>query len=122
MNNPHLILEVDLISEFDKIKGLVELFIKSKEKGKFYSLFRPILDDYLLNNNTTFEKVYEWLNNNYTKDLRFMFFIGYLNYAGVGTTRNFNMALCYFNKASSHPIAQYYLGICHEFGIGVEKD
>ena len=51
-----------------------------------------------------------------------MLFMGYLNYAGAGTTRNLNMAFYYFNEASSCPYAQYYLGVCYDIGIGTKKD
>ncbi|CAB5361465.1 unnamed protein product [Rhizophagus irregularis] len=120
----------------DKISMIIDLFIDITNEGKTRDQRRPVLDNYLLKNNITFEEVYEWLNNNPATDLNYIhnvgyneivdpnyiFFLGYLNFSGIGTTLNPDVAFKYFEKASSpsyqHSTAQYYLGIC----FGTNKD
>ncbi|RIA88900.1 hypothetical protein C1645_725633, partial [Glomus cerebriforme] len=107
------------------ISGLIDLFIKITNEGKPRDQRYSILDDYLSLYNIKFEKIYEWLNNNnnYKKDPSYTFFLGYLNFSGIGTTLNIDKAFVYFYKAShenQHAISQYYLGICYQFGFGIE--
>ncbi|GBC51776.2 kinase-like domain-containing protein [Rhizophagus irregularis DAOM 181602=DAOM 197198] len=124
----------------DKISMIIDLFIDITNEGKTRDQRRPVLDNYLLKNNITFEEVYEWLNNNPATDLNYIhnvgyneivdpnyiFFLGYLNFSGIGTTLNPDAAFKYFEKASSppyqHSTAQYYFGICYEYGIGTKEN
>ncbi|RGB37266.1 kinase-like domain-containing protein [Rhizophagus diaphanus] len=106
----------------DKISMIIKLFIDIMNEGKTRDQRRSVLESYLLSHNVTFEEVHEWLNNNSTTDMvdpNYLFFLGYLNYSGMGTTLNPNAAFKYFEKASSpsynHLFAQYYLGICYEY-------
>ncbi|GBB86412.1 hypothetical protein RclHR1_12850005 [Rhizophagus clarus] len=116
--------ETYLISErYNIIPQLITLFIKIINEGKSRDQRKIILDNYLSSNKFTNEEIYEWLNDKYMISLDNMFFLGYLNFSGIGTTLNIKKAFEYFHKASlkGHPTAQYYLGICYENGFGVEK-
>ncbi|CAB5208993.1 unnamed protein product [Rhizophagus irregularis] len=56
----------------DKISMIIDLFIDITNEGKTRDQRRPVLDNYLLKNNITFEEVYEWLNNNPATDLNYI--------------------------------------------------
>jgi len=105
------------------VEELVTLFIKKTNEGKSRDQRRSILDNYLSSHNVTFKEIYGWLINNRINS-NFIFFAGYLNFSGIGTTLDINKASNYFHQASSqnHSTAQYYLGIFYEKGIGVEKN
>src|SRR3989337_1830547 len=70
------------------------------------------------------EGIYKWLTRNYMIKPNYIFFFGYLKFSGIGTTLDVNSGFNCFKQASSqnHPIAQYYLGTCYEFGFGVAID
>ncbi|CAI2167530.1 10074_t:CDS:2 [Funneliformis geosporum] len=108
------------------VEELVELFIKTTNEGKSRDQRRSILDAYLTNHNITIKEIYGWLikNNSKFSNSNFIFFAGYLNFSGIGTTLDINKASNYFHHSSAqnHSIAQYYLGIFYEKGIGVNKD
>ncbi|CAG8532582.1 17096_t:CDS:2 [Funneliformis caledonium] len=106
------------------IAGLLALLIKATNEGKSREQLPSILDSFLSSHNVAIEKVYLWLCENKMTNLDYVFFMGYLNYSGFGTNLDFNKAFNYFHQASSekHPISQYYLGICYEFGYGTAID
>ncbi|CAB5345054.1 unnamed protein product [Rhizophagus irregularis] len=56
----------------DKISMIIDLFTDITNEGKTRDQRRPVLDNYLLKNNITFEEVYEWLNNNPATDLNYI--------------------------------------------------
>jgi TPR repeat protein len=104
------------------VSGLVDLFIKITNEGKARDQRRSIIDDYLSLHNVTIERIYRWLNNNHKTDPNYGYFLGYLNFSGIGTSINIDKAFIYFYKASldHHAISQYYLGVCYEFGFGTK--
>jgi len=56
-------------------------------------------------------------------DVLSLFFLGYMNYAGMGIPQNYETALRYFKKAADlgSPDAQNSLGFMYDYGIGVEQ-
>ncbi|RIA93654.1 kinase-like domain-containing protein [Glomus cerebriforme] len=123
----NLEIEAERLSISDIISNLITLFINIKNEGKPCNQRHPILENYLSLYNITFEEVYKWLNDNTTTDPNYLFFVGYLNFSGIGTTSDPDTAFKYFKEALSqrfrpHPTAQYYLGICYEYGIGTKED
>jgi TPR repeat protein len=78
--------------------------------------------DYLNNYNINSNEIYNWLLYNQNNP-NFIFLLGYYNYFGIGTKdeeRAFNL----FINASEqdHILAQYYVGYCYEFGVGITKN
>ena len=118
-------------TDFMKRKAVIWLvekvgkaILKLTDEGKSREQRRTTLEDYLSSRNITVEEIHEWLSSNHTTDSNYTFFLGYLNFSGSGTPLNINKAFDYFYKASSQdsPTAQYYLGICYEFGLGTTED
>ncbi|GES80240.1 kinase-like domain-containing protein [Rhizophagus clarus] len=104
------------------VSGLVDLFIRVTNEGKDREQRRSIINNYLSLRDVTIEEIYEWLNNNHKADPSYEYFLGYLNFSGIGTSFNMDKAFIYFYKASlgHHSMSQYYLGICYEFGFGTK--
>src|ERR1043165_2464338 len=106
------------------IGELVKVFMRVTNEGKSRDQRRSVILNYLSSHDATMDEIYGWLTENYRAKPNFTFFLGYLKFSGIGTTLDADKGFSYFEQASSqgHPIAQYYLGICYEFGFGVAAD
>ncbi|CAG8463831.1 12088_t:CDS:2 [Funneliformis caledonium] len=106
------------------VTGLITLLVKAINEGKSRDLRHSILRDYLSLHKFTIEEIYDWLCKDEMTNLDLVFLKGYLNFSGFGKQLNVSEAFNYFDQSSSrkHPISQYYIGICYEFGLGTTID
>jgi TPR repeat protein len=99
------------------VNKMVKLIFNNINKGK-------------VNNNTIFDNydisskdIYDWLlyNQNNSDSI---FLLGYFNYYGIEISKNNNKAFNLFLNASkkNHTLAQYFVGLCYEFGNGTVKN
>ncbi|GBC32854.2 kinase-like domain-containing protein [Rhizophagus irregularis DAOM 181602=DAOM 197198] len=69
------------------------------------------------------QEIYNWLIDN-QNNLDSIFLLGYFNYYGIEITENNIQAFNLFIKASKqdHILAQYFVGLCYQFGHGTGKN
>ncbi|PKK69853.1 kinase-like protein [Rhizophagus irregularis] len=102
------------------VDEIVEFIFKEIDEEKNQETReRHILDNF--NNNNT--EIYNWLLTNQNEP-NFIFLLGYFQYYGIETDENKKEAFNLFKNASekNHILAQYYVGLCYEFGNGVVKN
>ncbi|PKC74831.1 HCP-like protein [Rhizophagus irregularis] len=103
------------------IKKIVEYIFKLVNLGKEVTDY---IIDYINNGHSVkSQEIYNWLLNN-QDDLDSIFLLGYFNYVGIETSGNLIQAFDLFIKASEqdHTLAQFYVGLCYEFGYGTEEN
>ncbi|GBB93155.1 hypothetical protein RclHR1_02120007 [Rhizophagus clarus] len=102
------------------INEIISIVHKSLSKRK--SVEKNIFD-YRNNHNVTSQNIYDWLLNNQNKP-ETVFLLGCYNYYGIVTNLNYKKAFELFEGASkqNYMLAQYYVGLCYQYGHGITKD
>ncbi|GBB99017.1 hypothetical protein RclHR1_00340008 [Rhizophagus clarus] len=95
-----------------------DLIFKSLEKGIESKLISERINECYNNYNTNSQEIYNWLLNNQDNS-NSIFLLGYFNYKGIGTNKNYDKAFNLFLNASeqNHILAQFYIGHYYEVVI-----
>ncbi|EXX51991.1 uncharacterized protein OCT59_007136 [Rhizophagus irregularis] len=104
------------------VSDIVNYIFKLNNEGK-NSIVGEFILDYFNNNNINSQEIHDWLLIN-QKNSDSIFLLGCFNYLGIETSEDSKKAFNLFIKASkqNHTLAQYYVGLCYEFGYGTVKD
>src|SRR5579862_4517359 len=104
------------------VNKMVNHILKIENEGEDSKLSKYILD-YLKNNNINPQELYNYLSNNQNNSDS-IFLLGYFNYLGIKTSKDRKKSFNLFRDASkqNHVLAQYYVGLCYEFGHGTDKN
>ncbi|GBC22043.2 kinase-like domain-containing protein [Rhizophagus irregularis DAOM 181602=DAOM 197198] len=80
--------------------------------------------NYLNNHNVNSKEIYDWLLSNESSNTSFIFLLGYFNYVGIETTKNYEKAFDLFINALDKDslLIQFFVGECYENGNGVTKN
>ncbi|RGB26486.1 kinase-like domain-containing protein [Rhizophagus diaphanus] len=112
----------DISSENSSIivNEIVNLIFKEVNKR---NVTKSHVLDYLNNHNINSKEIYNWLLNNQNAP-NFIFLLGYFNYVGIETIKDYKKAFNLFINLSEqdHLLAQYYVGGCYQFGHGITKN
>jgi hypothetical protein len=123
--NESTLNNIDDINEVKKtlINVIVEIIFKELNEEKDQDIRNQLILDNLNSNKITLLEIYNWLLNNQNES-NYIFLLGYFNYHEIGTDKNYEKAFSLFKNASekNHILAQYYVGLCYEFGNGVVKN
>ncbi|RGB36744.1 kinase-like domain-containing protein [Rhizophagus diaphanus] len=113
-----LMVNENILSE-KNINETVEFIFKVTNEGK--EAYRYV-SGYFDSHNIKSQEIYNWLLSN-QNDLNSIFLLGYFNYVGIETSKNYNQAFNLFIKVSKqgHICAQHFVGFCYEFGYGTVK-
>ena len=112
------------------IQTIIGFIFKNENEGKSSHQTHQQIIDYLNTNykNTNFQKLREiinWLSSNQTISSSFFLF-GYFNYitqTSQGYKKSFDSFNSFINASGkNHTLARYYVGICYQYGYGIEKD
>ncbi|EXX50456.1 uncharacterized protein OCT59_023961 [Rhizophagus irregularis] len=103
----------DMVIKIDEITG--------KKNVENCQLF--CFHNYISNYDVNTKIILDRLSNN-QNDPNSIFLLGYFNYLGVETKKNYEKAFNLFINAANkdHLLAKYYVGKCYESGIGTTKN
>ncbi|CAB4444294.1 unnamed protein product [Rhizophagus irregularis] len=102
------------------VNEIVDLIYKETNKG---SVAMQHVLDYINNHSTDSIIFHNWLLCN-QNNANSIFLLGYLKFCGIGTIEIKAKAFILFIDASKHDhaLAQFYVGICYQFGYGFTKN
>ncbi len=105
------------------VDEIVSFIFKKLIEGKLFMLEEKPILDFLDNQDIVLHEIYSWLSNNQS-NLNSIFLLGYFNFFGIETSKNYEKAFDIFINASeqNHILAQFYIGTCYQYGHGVTKD
>ncbi|RIA89586.1 kinase-like domain-containing protein [Glomus cerebriforme] len=120
-NRPFMHDVVKRLKMFITVNEIVDLISKDCDKKK---IEWTVINQYTFNNhNINPKEIYNWLLNNQNNS-NSIFLLGYFNYFGIRTIRNYKQAFNLFINASeqNHLLAQLFVGFCYEYGNGTTKN
>ncbi|EXX52935.1 kinase-like domain-containing protein [Rhizophagus irregularis DAOM 181602=DAOM 197198] len=102
------------------VNEIVDLICEETNKG---SVVKQHVLDYINNHSTDSIIFHNWLLCN-QNNANSIFLLGYLKFCGIGTIEIKAKAFILFIDASKHDhaLAQFYVGICYQFGYGFTKN
>ncbi|POG65711.1 uncharacterized protein OCT59_024378 [Rhizophagus irregularis] len=100
-----------------------DLIFKLYNKEIEWYLVKEQVIEYFNKYNTNSQEIYNWLSNNQNNSIS-IFLLGYFNYLGIKTSRNYEKAFKLFINASEkyHILAQSFVGECYRYGHGTKKN
>ncbi|CAI2167930.1 6429_t:CDS:2 [Funneliformis geosporum] len=106
----------------EKIDDIVQFIYNGLNEGKIFTLIEKPVLNFIINQGFDLQEIYNWISNNQNNSNN-LFLLGYFNFFGIKSSKNYDKAFDSFNKASEdHTLAQCYVGKCYEKGYGVAKD
>src|SRR6266498_2998907 len=105
-------------TKYDK---LIMLLIKMHDEGKDFNETKQFINNRITLSKQSMDDVFNWLKENQNES-KYIFFLGFFYHNKFSLEENDGEGFVFFLKSAedSYPIAQVYLSICYNEGIGTE--